>query len=102
PAAAGVRRKIDEELAEADAAIAAAGREQIAEEIGDLLFTVANWARHLEVDAEDALRRAALKFERRFECMEQAAAARGLALNELTAAQWDELWRDAKSLTKRE
>jgi ATP diphosphatase len=102
PAAAGVRRKIDEELAEADAAIAAAGREQVAEEIGDLLFTVANWARHLEVDAEDALRRAALKFERRFECMEQAAAARGLALNELTAAQWDEFWRDAKSLTKGE
>jgi ATP diphosphatase len=99
PAAAGVRTKIDEELAEADAALAAGKREQVAEEIGDLLFTVANWARHLEVDAEDALRRATLKFERRFECMEQAAAARGLALNELTAAQWDELWRDAKSLT---
>jgi len=102
PAAAGVRRKIDEELAEADAAIAAADHEQVAEEIGDLLFTMANWARHLEVDAEDALRRAALKFERRFEYMEQTAAARGVVLNELTAAQWDELWRDAKSLTKGE
>jgi ATP diphosphatase len=95
-----VRSKINEELAEADAAVAAFGREQVAEEIGDLLFTIANWARHLEVDAEDALRRAALKFERRFECMEQAATGRGLALNELTATQWDELWHEAKSLTK--
>ena len=74
----------------------------MAEEIGDLLFTVANWARHLEVDAEDALRRAALKFEQRFECMEQAAAERDLALDKLSAAQWDELWRDAKSLSKRD
>ena len=55
-----------------------------------------------EVDAEDALRRAALKFERRFECMEQAAERGGLALDELEPAQWDELWRDAKSLTKEE
>jgi ATP diphosphatase len=100
PSASGVRSKIDEELAEADAAIAGGHQEQAAEEIGDLLFTIANWARHLEVDAEDALRRAALKFERRFECMEQFAAARGLALNDLTAEQWDELWHDAKSLTK--
>jgi ATP diphosphatase len=102
PAASGVRSKIDEELAEADAAIAAGEREQVAEEIGDLLFTVANWARHLEVDAEDALRRAALKFEQRFECMEQAAAERDLALDRLSAVQWDELWRDAKSLSKRD
>jgi ATP diphosphatase len=100
PGASGVRSKIDEELAEADAAIAASEHEQVAEEIGDLLFTVANWARHLEVDAEDALRRAALKFERRFEYMEHSAAERGLALNELSAEQWDELWHDAKSLTK--
>jgi ATP diphosphatase len=102
PAAAGVRAKIDEELAEVDSALAAGNRRQVADEIGDLLFTVANWARHLEVDAEDALRRAALKFERRFECMEQAAERGGLALNELEPARWDELWRDAKSLTKEE
>jgi ATP diphosphatase len=102
PAAAGVRAKIDEELAEVDAALAAGKHPQVADEIGDLLFTVANWARHLEVDAEDALRRAALKFERRFECMEQAAERGGLALNELEPARWDELWRDAKSLAKEE
>ena len=101
-AAGGVREKIDEELAEIDAALAAGSRPEAAEEIGDLLFTIANWARHLEVDAEDALRRAALKFERRFESMERAAEAAGLVLNELDSARWEELWRDAKSMTKKE
>jgi len=102
PDAAGVRAKIDEELAEIDAALAAADRAQVAAEIGDLLFTVANWARHLEVDAEDALRRAALKFEQRFECMERIARHDGAALNELDAARWEALWLEAKSLTKKE
>jgi nucleoside triphosphate diphosphatase len=102
PAAADVRAKMDEELAEVDAALAAGDQRHLAEEIGDLLFTLANWARHLEVDAEDALRGAALKFERRFECMEQAAERGGLALEALDPTQWDELWRDAKSLTKEE
>ena len=70
----------------------------MAEELGDLLFTIANWARHLELDAEAALRAAALKFERRFDSMERAASERGSALESLSSAQWDELWRYAKSL----
>jgi ATP diphosphatase len=102
PDATGVRAKIDEELAEIDAALAAGDHEQVADEIGDLLFTAANWARHLDVDAEDALRSAALKFERRFECMERLAREAGLVLGELDAARWDELWRQSKSLTKKE
>jgi ATP diphosphatase len=99
PHAAGVRAKIDEELAEIDAALAAADHAQITDELGDLLFTIANWARHLEVDAEDALRRAALKFEQRFECMEALAARDGHALAGLDSAQWERLWGQAKSLT---
>ena len=102
PDAAGVRAKIDEELAEIDAALAAADQAQVADEIGDLLFTVANWARHLEVDAEDALRRAALKFEQRFECMERVAGCEGAVLDQLDAARWQALWLEAKSLTKKE
>jgi ATP diphosphatase len=94
--AAGVRAKIDEELAEVAAAHASGDREHTAEEIGDLLFAIANWARHLNVDPEDSLRRAAGKFERRFQIMEQLAATRGLALGALSEAQWDELWRAAK------
>jgi ATP diphosphatase len=94
--APGVRAKLTEELSELDAAVRQGSPQGIAEEIGDLLFTIANWARHLEVDAEDALRGASLKFERRFELMERAAATQGLALDQLTSAQWEELWCAAK------
>ncbi len=94
---AAVRAKIDEELAEADAALAEGRPERLAEEIGDLLFTMANWARHLQVDPEAALRTAASKFEQRFEHMEKLAAARGQSLERLSPAQWDALWREAKA-----
>jgi ATP diphosphatase len=97
--AAGVRAKLDEELAEIDDAIATASHERVAEEIGDLLFTVANWARHLSVDPENALQGAALKFEQRFEQMERSAKQQQLALAQLSADQWEALWNAAKSLT---
>ena len=69
PDANGPRAKIDEELAEIDAA----APDHVAEEIGDLLFSVVNWARHRGVDAEAALRDANAKFERRFAAMETRA-----------------------------
>ena len=95
---AGVRRKIDEELAELDRADEHQDAEHLAEELGDLLFTIANWARHRDLDPEQALRAAAAKFEQRFERMERQAEHEGRALETLTAAQWDELWNAAKSL----
>ena len=103
PDAAGVRAKVDEELGELDAALAADGipvggnaSADAAAELGDLLFAVVNLSRHLELDAEAALRNANAKFERRFGNMERLAAARGLALGQLSAAQWDELWTETK------
>jgi ATP diphosphatase len=72
----GPRAKIDEELAE----VATATGDAVAEEIGDLLFAVVNWARHLGVDAEASLRAANGKFERRFRAMEAEAGARFPAL----------------------
>jgi len=101
PNARETRAKVIEELQEVDEAIAqaadgAGAQAAIAEELGDLLFAVANWGRHLEVDAEGALRGANAKFERRFARMEALAGARGLALKELSAAEWDALWREAK------
>jgi ATP diphosphatase len=95
PDAAQVRAKVLEELDEVDAAITAGGA-TVAEEIGDLLFAVVSWSRHLNVDAEQALRAANSKFERRFAYMEEAARARGVDLERLSAAEWDTLWRAAK------
>jgi ATP diphosphatase len=96
PDAAGVRDKIEEELRETDE-VAAGDERRRAEELGDLLFAVANWSRHLGVDPEEALRLANQKFERRFRAMEALAAERGRKLRELDAATWDALWNEAKS-----
>lgn len=101
--AAEVREKVIEELREVDAAAAGAGPgvgsadARIAEELGDLLFAIANWARHLQVDAEGALRAANAKFERRFTAMERLARERGRELPSLSASEWDALWREVKA-----
>ena len=98
--ASQVRDKVLEEVGEVEEALAEAGSPggtgRLAEEVGDLLFAVANWSLHLDIDPEQALREANGKFERRFRRMEALAAARGLALDALDAAQWDALWRQAK------
>jgi ATP diphosphatase len=91
-----VRDKVIEELAEVDQALGHESHERLAEEMGDMLFAMANWALHLKVDPEEALRAANAKFERRFRRMEALAGARGAQLESLTAAQWDELWNRAK------
>ncbi len=96
PDAPGVRDKVLEELREVDAAVAAADAGAVLEEMGDLLFALANWSRHLQVDAEEALRGANSKFERRFRVMEDLARARGVALTELGPEQWEALWQEAK------
>lgn len=101
PSVAGVREKVAEELSELDAAVAAdPGSSHAFEELGDLLFVIANWARHLGHDPEAALRGANAKFERRFAYIERAAAAAGEPLEALDAERWEALWRQAKSLEK--
>ena len=84
PDAAGPRAKIDEELAE----VATAAPDELNEEVGDLLFSVVNWARHIGIDAEAALRSANAKFERRFRSMEAHAPA----FAELTLPEQEALW----------
>jgi len=96
PEPEGVRAKVFEEIAEVDAA-PTRGQAAVNEEVGDLLFAMANWARHLRVDPEDALRAANRKFEHRFALMETAARKAGAALESLDAAAWDRLWAEAKS-----
>ena len=103
PDARGVREKVAEELREVDEAVAAAGggagagaSPEVVEEMGDLLFALANWSRHLKLDAEEALRAANSKFERRFRDMESLARERGLALERLSPEEWEGLWQEAK------
>ncbi len=67
------------------------------EEFGDLLFVIANLARHLKIDPEEALRAANAKFTRRFEAVEAALAARGTAPAESTLEEMDALWDAAKA-----
>jgi ATP diphosphatase len=120
--AAQVRDKVLEELGEVDGALAgaagAAGGDDagaagvsgavsggsssagaspaVVEEMGDLLFALSNWSRHLKFDAEEALRAANSKFERRFRDMEALATARGLSLENLSPQQWESLWEESK------
>jgi nucleoside triphosphate diphosphatase len=86
----GARAKVIEEMAEVDAAD---GLHERADEIGDLLFAVVNWARKLGVDPEIALHQATSKFERRFRAMEAEA---GPGLPGLTLDQMETLWQSAK------
>jgi ATP diphosphatase len=98
---ADIRAKVAEELGELDVALEEAGQQcsaAVFEEFGDLLVALVNLSRHLRMDPENALRAASAKFERRFRHMENLAASRGRALQSLSAAEWDELWREVKRL----
>ena len=89
PDASGPRAKVDEELVELDRESEPGRRE---EELGDLLFAIANLARHLNIDPEEALRKANRKFERRFRAIEGEPGFEALSLDEKEV-----LWRAAKA-----
>ncbi len=103
PSLSPVLAKLKEELAELEDAIAksAAGSETSAraidEEFGDLLFVVANLARHLKLDPEASLRAANQKFVRRFRYIEERLAADGRTPSDSDLAEMDALWNDAKA-----
>ena len=98
PDVEGLFEKLQEEIAELKAELkkpAEVAKSRIEEELGDLLFTVVNLARHLKVDAESALRTANAKFRARFRAMEASAGGFD-ALAALTPAELDALWNRAK------
>jgi tetrapyrrole methylase family protein / MazG family protein len=89
----GVLDKLAEEVREIKDAGSQAEKEQ---EIGDLLFTLVNFARWEGVDPETALREANRKFYKRFACMEELCRKNGRKLTGLSLKEWDELWEEAK------
>ena len=89
----GPRQKIEEELAEIQAA---PNQERLEDELGDLLFSAVNYARHLKVQPEMALNRATEKFIRRFAALEALAESRQLKLGTLPLAELDRLWDTVK------
>ena len=89
PDAEGSRAKLQEEIEE----VTAASGDAIEDEIGDLLFSAVNWARHLDVDPETALRRGNAKFERRFRAMEAIA---GETFPALSLDEKEALWQQVK------
>jgi len=89
--------KVREEIAETNEAVAAGDASRIRAEIGDLLFSLVNVARLLEIDAEDSLRGAADTFTRRFNEVEAAMRAEGRQMDEASAEDLDREWEAAKS-----
>lgn len=96
PHADQVLDKLDEELRELAEARRAADPEQLAGELGDLLFTLVNLARFFKVDPEQALRKTNRKFRERFGYVESALKASGRAPSEASLEEMDALWNEAK------
>jgi tetrapyrrole methylase family protein/MazG family protein len=103
PDVSGPRAKVDEEIAEIEAAIRAATTESATmAEIGDLLFAIVNWARWLKVEPESALREANGRFAKRLAFVEAEAKAQGRELSAMTLMEMDALWERAKQNLQRD
>ena len=100
PDADGPRAKVEEEWRELEEAIHHESQTRIQEEMGDVLFAMVNYARHLGVEPEDALRGAIDKFHSRFRQVESAAASHHGKLRDLGIDRLNELWEEAKQSEK--
>ncbi len=96
PDVTGAFDKIEEEVDEVKAEIAAGDKQKLAEELGDLYFALTNVTRHLGIKPEDALRAANNKFERRFRQVEAKAHEKQTQLQQMSLQQMDELWDQVK------
>ena len=88
--------KIEEEVAELRGAVQGEGRERVEEEMGDLLFSIANLARKLGIEPESALRKANEKFSARFDKLERAFEARGQSIHDATLEEMESEWGAVK------
>lgn len=92
--------KVDEELSELKSAIADGDRENMIEELGDLIFAVVNISRFINANPEEALEKTCAKFIDRFEIMESIASEKNINIDELNLDEMDELWDMAKQQIK--
>ncbi|RYG06483.1 MAG: nucleoside triphosphate pyrophosphohydrolase [Chitinophagaceae bacterium] len=88
--------KVNEEIAELKEAEASGDIDKIEDEFGDVMFSLVNYARFLQIDAENALERTNKKFMSRFTAMEQKALQEGKALDEMTLEEMDAIWNSIK------
>jgi XTP/dITP diphosphohydrolase len=88
--------KVEEEVGELKEVIDTGEQERIEEEFGDLMFSMINYARFLQIDAENALERTNKKFIHRFTMMEQQALSSGKDLKEMTLEEMDSIWNSIK------
>ncbi len=95
-----VWKKVEEEIGELKEAIELNEQDKIDEEFGDVLFSLVNYARFLQVDAEGVLEKTNKKFIYRFQQMESIAATEGKNLADLTLAEMDAMWNEVKKQTK--
>jgi XTP/dITP diphosphohydrolase len=93
---AGVKEKIKEELQELEYEITLDNKEKIEAELGDVFFSLVNYARFLGVNPDDALSSSNNRFRTRFMTMESVAASQQMSLSDLTPDQWELLWQTAK------
>ncbi len=93
---AGAMDKLEEEMAELEAARTGGSAEETLEEMGDLLFSMVNVSRFLHCDPEEALAKATDKFIRRFAKVERLAAEKGLDMRSASMTELDKLWEQAK------
>ena len=91
-----VWEKVEEEQKELMEAIASGNRAHAEEELGDVFFSLINFARFLQMDAENALEKTNKKFIQRFTKMETAALAKGRPLQEMTLEEMDNIWNEIK------
>jgi MazG family protein len=88
--------KVQEEMQELQEAVNGQGQERVEEELGDVLFSLVNYARFLQVDAENALEKTNKKFISRFTRMEQQALQQGKPLADMTLTEMDAIWNSIK------
>jgi MazG family protein len=91
-----VWEKVEEEISELKAAITSGSKDKMEDEFGDVVFSLINYARFLQIDAENALERTNKKFIQRFTQMEEAALQTGKPLTEMTLQEMDAIWNTIK------